>query len=277
MFLRKATERLSYASTNFLKDGPQNKLIHPWISSALSIQEPHSKIILAKHKFHPSCSCSDWEQVVITWIFRPKAEGLPICHFSLKRGCPNCWVSRHFNDSKWKVGPMSTHMEKCWTSLVPLFSCILLFLKQKLLWKGSLMKLGLLTFTSHTPSAFELNLAQVIIQIVYATSQNSNSWKGKMNKHLLCNSCTVGGWFKPPIILLFKVLRDTRYFQLLKHFHSASFCWINGLIFFLTGCSEKNCVMCFALENIKSIREKENRCCHISIRQTRQVSGFMLC
>lgn len=37
------------------------------------------------------------------------------------------------------------------------------------------MKLDLLTFTSHTPSAFELNLAQVIVQSVYATSQNSNS------------------------------------------------------------------------------------------------------
>lgn len=84
------------------------------------------------------------------------------------------------------------------------FSYILLFLKQKLPWKkGSLMKLGLLTFTSHTLSAFELNLAQVIVQIVYATSQNSNSWKGKMNKHLFCNSCTVGGWFKPPIIPFF--------------------------------------------------------------------------
>lgn len=28
-------------------------------------------------------------------------------------------------------------------------------------------------FTPHNPSAFELNLAQVIIQILYATSQNT--------------------------------------------------------------------------------------------------------
>lgn len=33
------------------------------------------------------------------------------------------------------------------------------------------MKLCLLMFAPHTRSAFELHLAQVIIQIVYATSQ----------------------------------------------------------------------------------------------------------
>lgn len=197
--MRKATEKLSYANTNCLKDSFQSKLIQPWISSAFSIQEFHSKVILVKHKFHPSNKSSDWVQVVGTWIFRLKAKGLSIFHFSLKTGCPFYWISRNISDSKRKVGPMSNTQGETLN-----FSCPLVLLYSSpfeieiALKKGSLMKLGLLTFTAHTPSAFELNLAQVIVQIFYATSQNSNSWKEKMNKHLFCNSCTVGGWFKAP-------------------------------------------------------------------------------
>lgn len=73
-----------------------------------------------------------------------------------------------------------------------------LFETEIALKKGQLNEIGPSHIHITYPSAFELNLAQVIVQSVYATSQNSNSWKGKMNKHLFCNSCAVGGWFKPP-------------------------------------------------------------------------------
>jgi len=81
-----------------------------------------------------------------------------------------------------------------------------------------------------------------------------------MSRHLFWNSCTVEGRFKNPCnTFFFKELRDSRYFQLLKHFHSATFCWFNGLfIFFLTGCSEKSYMICFGMENLKSAREEEN-------------------